>query len=151
MREIFWLAEELIAFQEWLCSLKFVSIRCTTFALPRQHVFQTHFLISNVTEAWEDSGNVEEWHMASALYRGPYVFKVFTEADHIINNDILDTSYSMNCSTILYMFVYWACSHSRTKRLLTSSCPSVRIISAAPTGRISVKFDIGFYENLSRN
>ena len=89
-------------------------------------VFQTHSLISNVTEAWEDSGNVEEWHMASALYRGPYVFKVFTDADHIINNYILDTSYSMNCSTILYMFVYWACSHSRTKGLLTLSCPSVR-------------------------
>jgi hypothetical protein len=47
-----------------------------------------------------------------------------------------------------------ALSHSREKRLFASSFPSICLsacISAAPTGRISVKFDIGeFFENLSR-
>jgi hypothetical protein len=43
--------------------------------------------------------------------------------------------------------------HSRKRRLLASSCPSVRqciCISAAPSGRISVKFDIGDFDEICR-
>jgi hypothetical protein len=50
-------------------------------------------------------------------------------------------------------FHFYGPSPSREKHLLVPSCPSTSssaFINAAPTGQISVKYDIGdFYENMS--
>jgi len=75
-------------------------------------------------------------------------------ADVLYNTEHTKFKWASLFQILLYPFQ--ARSHSGEKRLIPSSCPTVRLyvcpwISATHTGRISVKLDTGdFYENLSR-
>jgi hypothetical protein len=80
MRGNFFISWGPVSFSRTTLLFGVVSIRCTSFALTRQHNFQTHSVtISNVTNAWvgimDTWKNGTWWKLQS---EGLHIFKVFT-------------------------------------------------------------------------